>query len=677
MKKLTVIALLVLLVLAGCQASTAETTPTTTAPTATTLSAKEVPTEASTEAPTEAPTVPATEPVMQATEEALPFVRLVEAIPEIQQQLPLSAENDLTVQPLYDHTDAWLRKGTAEKLASACAELEKLGLGLLVLDAYQPVSAQQALAALYPDFPWDDAGCRGSAVDVQLIDLVAGREIAMPSAYMDLTNADRIYQNCPLEAMEYADLLEEVMVSCGFKADPSRWWRYIDATEYPIEESFDPAVSSRWAGTAEITLLESPAEDAQTLDSIPAGEAMELLAFQGSYALVDWGENRGYVQTAAITPLNPDLWTTNNGKELYMYRDPNVGSSIRATITAEESCEFVAWNFKFAEVSFKGKTGFVRAFHIQPTDTEAFDKVLDAVEVTAVYTYDTMMEDLNWFALRYPDIAAVEVIGQSEMGLDIPVLRIGDPEAEHHVLIQSAIHGREHMTAWLAMALADYWLDHNVAAYGDVCYHIIPMSNPDGVNISQTATLTEEQKDIYRQDWRFGNTTENMPTYATHWKANALGVDLNQNFDAEWEKAARRSKPSSMRYKGESVFCASEARALRDYTLSYDFDVTISYHCEGSIIYYNYGDKQPVNDQCLSLAQHVNTFTGYDLKHTNSCGGYKDWAIDDLEIPSLTIETGSYDPPLRQDDAYNIFFRNQQILPELARWIQALEDAEK
>lgn len=672
MKKLISLILL-LLVLAGCQSPAEETIPTTTAPAVTTLATEE-PTEATTEAPVET-TVPATEPVVQALEEELPFVRVTDVIPGVQQNLLFSQANTLTGQPLYDHTDAWLRKGTADKLAAACAELNKLGYGLVIWDAYQPVSAQQALTQLYPDFAWDDAGCRGSAVDVCLVDLVTGREIAIPSEYTDLSDAsDRVYQNCPLEAMENAALLEEVMLESGFRADPNRWWRFIDTTEYPIEESFDPAAPSRWAGKEEITLLESPAEGSQALCSISAGEDMTLLAFQGSYALVEYGENRGYVQVSAITPLAPKLWTANeNQEQLVLYRNPDVGSAARATIEEGESCELIGWNFKFAEVSFEGKTGFVRAFYIQPTDEEAFDKTLDTVELTATYTYDAMMEDLNWFALRYPDIATVEVIGQSEMGLDIPVLRIGSEDAQYHVLFQAAIHGREHMTAWLAMALVDYWLDHNVAAYGDVCYHIIPMSNPDGVNISQTATLTEEQKDIYRQDWRFGNTTENMPTYATHWKANALGVDLNQNFDAEWEKAARRSKPSSMRYKGESVFCASEARALRDYTLRYDFDVTISYHSEGSIIYYNYGDKQPVNDQCESLALHVSAFTGYDLKFTNSCGGYKDWAIDDLEIPSLTIETGSYDPPLKLDDAYNIFFRNMQILPELARWIQALE----
>ena len=71
-------------------------------------------------------------------------------------------------------------------------------------------------------------------------------------------------------------------------------------------------------------------------------------------------------------------------------------------------------------------------------------------------------------------------------------MRLKHINAQHHVLLQGAIHGREHLTAWLLMALADYWLDHGILGYGDVCYHIIPMINPDGVTLSQTQSLSSE-----------------------------------------------------------------------------------------------------------------------------------------------------------------------------------------
>ena len=656
MKKTILLSLILLLLLAGCQASPAEAVPTAAAPT---------------QAAVPLPTAPTEPPVVMAAETALPFVRLSEAVPQALQHLVLAEENSLTGNALYDHKEIWLRAGTAQKLDAALSELEELGYSLLVWDGYQNAEARQALCTLYPQLNWDLDGVKGSAVDVCLVNPATGAPVQMPTGYADTTEAaSRDYRGCSATALANARLLEDVMLRHGFAGDPDRWWRFWDTDLYPTEESFDPAAPSRWAGAEDLPLLE---ESGEVLATVPAGEAMTLLAFSNDCALVEWGDLHGYVPAGKITPLNPDLWVKNIDSTLYLYRWPNTGSEVLAKPLDGEAFEFIAWNFKFAQVAFNGKTGFVRAHQVKPADETALEQTLSVVEVTDVYTYEAMMEDLNWFALRYSDTAQLEIIGQSEMGLDIPVLRIGDPEAAHHVLIQAAIHGREHMTAWLAMALADYWLDHNVTAYGDVCYHIIPMSNPDGVAISQTATLGEEQKKIFRYDIGYSTSSSNITTYAREWKANAMGVDLNQNFDANWEKAAQRGVPSAMRYRGEAPFSAKEAQTLRDYTLRYDFGVTISYHSEGSVLYYNYGTRQPVNDLSAALANHVNAFTGYDLRESKSCGGYKDWAMDALGIPSLTVETGCYKSPLALEEIYNIFFRNQVMLPELARWLASPE----
>lgn len=228
------------------------------------------------------------------------------------------------------------------------------------------------------------------------------------------------------------------------------------------------------------------------------------------------------------------------------------------------------------------------------------------------------------------------------------------------------------MTAWLLMALADYWLSHDILSYGDVCYHIIPMSNPDSVVISQTGVLNDTQREIYLNDKQLGYTSLEEADYARLWKANALGVDLNRNFPAGWEHINRRTGPSSQQYRGETPFCASEAAALRDYTLRYAFDTTISYHASGSLIYYEYGSKQAVNDRSFSLAKALQKITGYAPEGSSSVdgAGYKDWAIDALEIPSLTVEIGCGDAPLAERELFSIFVRNYRILPEIARWLQ-------
>ncbi|MBQ9858848.1 MAG: peptidase, partial [Oscillospiraceae bacterium] len=131
-------------------------------------------------------------------------------------------------------------------------------------------------------------------------------------------------------------------------------------------------------------------------------------------------------------------------------------------------------------------------------------------------------------------------------------------------------------------------------------------------------------------------------------------------------------EPASAFFKGETEFSTAEARILRDYTLRYDFDVTISYHSSGSIIYWQYGDKQPVNDLSHQLGEAVNAVTGYPLIGSDSVdgAGYKDWVMNSLEIPSLTVEIGSEDSPLSERELYSVFARNYMVLPAIAGWLQ-------
>ena len=106
--------------------------------------------------------------------------------------------------------------------------------------------------------------------------------------------------------------------------------------------------------------------------------------------------------------------------------------------------------------------------------------------------------------------------------------------------------------------------------------------------------------------------------------------------------------------------------------MKYSFDATISYHTAGSIIYYEYGNKEPVNSESKSLAKTVNKVSGYSL--ANSVGidgaGYKDWVMDELGIPSITVEIGVDETPLALREIYSIFVRNYCTLPAIARWLQ-------
>lgn len=545
------------------------------------------------------------------------IVMVGDYIPEIQQELRYATVNNFTGQRIYDFTDAYLRYGTILKLKEANEKLNAQGLGIKIWDAYRPVSAQAKLFDVHPDpnvvshpVTGYRAHCRGNAVDVTLIELSSGEELPMPTGFDNFTSyADRDYSDCGTIPAANAQLLERVMSECGFRPLQSEWWHFTDTDTYPVDEYFDPETPTAWiANCNEYISLRKTAGGSDVIAKIPAGEVMTLHSWNGRYAQVSYGELIGYVLSS----------------------------------------------------------------YIKPEDQSYFSKELSVVDLNYQYTYEQMQADLKQLIQAYPLSLSVSTAGISELGRDIPVLRIGSENARYHVLLQGAIHGREHATAWLLMALADYWLAHGIQSYGDVCYHIIPMINPDGVTISQTGIFTEQQESIYQRDKEQGYTNLSKAEYAAVWKANGLGTDLNRNFPAGWESITARNEASSEKYRGTSPFSTAETQCLRDYTLKYAFDVTISYHASGSLIYYEYGNNKAVNEESHNLAEAVCMVTGYPL--TGSSGvdgaGFKDWVIDSLGIPSLTIEVGCQDAPLAQRELYSIFIRNRSVLPEVARWLQ-------
>ena len=363
------------------------------------------------------------------------------------------------------------------------------------------------------------------------------------------------------------------------------------------------------------------------------------------------------------------LWTPLCESFIYL-RDLNM-STIVCQVPLGAELLLHKWQGKFALVTYNGRQGYVTANYIQPLDAEYFAKRLTVLSPTTQYTYDQMVADMAALQAAYPETVTVSSIGESELGLDIPVMLVGNPQAPNRVLMQGAMHAREHFTAWLLMAIIDHSLSTKLLS-DNVCYHVIPMSNPDGVFISQSQTLNDSQKEIYQSDLSSGYTSYDSKTYAQKWKSNALGVDLNRNFPSGWENSLEHPLPSSERFRGNSPLCAAESKALADYTQGRHFSATLSFHSHGSVLYYAYGSKQPVNDLSYSLALAVQQPTGYRPiggYDGTSGAGYKDWAMDALDIPSITVEIGSNSTPLENRDLYNTFARFEDFIPAIDRWL--------
>ena len=381
------------------------------------------------------------------------------------------------------------------------------------------------------------------------------------------------------------------------------------------------------------------------------------------------------VTNAPSEPPAPAVhWVVTCNQYINFRKEPSATASVISRIYKGESVELVYFIGSFAKIKYNGKIGFVNASYLTRPEGLGTDADLSVVQPVQNYSYQQMQTDLQTLAEKFPDLLTLSSIGKSEEGRDLTLAILGNPNAEHKIFLQASIHGREHIVTQIAMGEIDYILHHqdtvleNGMTIGElldaVAIHIVPMSNPDGVTISQTGTLPPPFADQYDQ------------RKAELWKANAKGIDLNANFDAMWDKYESKyqsTSPAFAGYKGTAPECAAESKALAEHLRANDFDLTLSYHTSGSLIYwsYNYEKLPEVNKKSREIALLLSQKNGYAMgkQASTSTAGFKDYAMEALGIPSLTIEFAINSAPAPLREFEQIWARGKETLLTCAQWV--------
>lgn len=279
---------------------------------------------------------------------------------------------------------------------------------------------------------------------------------------------------------------------------------------------------------------------------------------------------------------------------------------------------------------------------------------------------------LRGLSARYPFLT-LEEYGRSTQGKPLWFAELG--AGENRVYYNAAHHANEWITTLLLLRFLET-LCNAVARDGSLAgrnardllraatLRVAPAVNPDGIDL---VTGAAENVSGPR---RLSQNYPEIP-FPSGWKANWDGVDPNLQYPAGWAQARRikfaqgYTLPGPRDYVGSGPLTIPESRALFDDTLAFDPALTLSYHTQGKVIYWNYAGLAP--EESFPIAQRFAALSGYTPSLTpgeSDNAGYKDWFIQDFRRPGFTIEAGSGENPLPLSQLDEIWRDNVGILTE-------------
>lgn len=285
------------------------------------------------------------------------------------------------------------------------------------------------------------------------------------------------------------------------------------------------------------------------------------------------------------------------------------------------------------------------------------------------FDYNTNKEIIEELILEYPFLSA-ELCGRTALGRGIYSLNIGNQE--NSVIYAGGFHGSEWITGLTLLLFAER-LCHSIKHSSALCgvdmkralsqlgVTIIPCVNPDGTEIATRGTHSAKNLRAFVE----GLGCEDY----SKWNANAMGVDINHNFNAGWHELRQLERekgidsPAPRQFGGTYPESEAETRALTRLCRIKQFRQCMALHAQGEEIYWQYGDYSP--PQANMMAKILADSCSYTLMNNNglaSHGGFKDWFISEMKRPGFTMEIGKGENPLPVSELYEIYGRIEEAL---------------
>lgn len=271
--------------------------------------------------------------------------------------------------------------------------------------------------------------------------------------------------------------------------------------------------------------------------------------------------------------------------------------------------------------------------------------------------YKSLLKKIEKYRQKY----IVYSIGKSNLNREIYAVEIRKNISFSTAFLIASIHARENITTDLLCKMIDEKLFDEIENFNVI---LVLMANPDGVELSNFG-LRSVPTCLRKKLLKINNNSLDFSL----WKANINGVDLNNNFDANFGTNIGSTIFASSGYCGEHFESEVETKSLVKFTKMIRPFFTISYHSKGEEIYYNFFQEKNELERDMLIANKFSESTGYVIKNPEktSSGGYKDYCISKLKIPSITIEIGSDElsHPISKKYLGEIFEKHKSIAKDL------------
>ena len=244
--------------------------------------------------------------------------------------------------------------------------------------------------------------------------------------------------------------------------------------------------------------------------------------------------------------------------------------------------------------------------------------------------HETLLAQCETLCEAYPELVNVFYPAQSVEGRDLPVITLG--RGDRVIFYGGAIHASEFITTNVLMNMIDsyaagYYSDECEPGYisyrdllDSVTFYIVPQINPDGVNIAHNGYHASKDYPV----WTYSRQGLG---YASTYKANVRGVDLNRNFPYKWDPM----KENGITWPCTKYFCGYEAASEPETVLmitlgqSLPWEMFADFHKYGETLYWIDTDSLDHRERFGHVAERMLSDSGYDdagVESVEGFGGY-------------------------------------------------------